>query len=452
MGESVYPVLLAGGVGTRLWPLSRELYPKQLLKLIDDESLIQSTARRLLEGIDPDKIHVVCGAEHLDQITIHLKHIGLDPDGKILPEPCGRNTAPAILLATLKILMTEPDAVICVFPADHIIRSVDSFHSKLKEAIEIANHGFIVTFGIQPDYPETGYGYIEGGKPIGNGAFQVRRFVEKPRLQKAKIFMESGNFYWNSGMFVFKASVAVSEFKKHAGPLYTDLAAIMQNYPDINADKYATLDKISFDHAVMEKTDKAAVLPSDFGWSDIGSWKSLYDFLPKDSHGNAIEGDVIAKETENCLIVGRDRLIAANALKNLAVVETSDSVFVSDLNKSKEVRSIVEELKMSKRQESRQHPRVFYSWGLVTTLCECEDYQICRINVRQGFKTEISCGLKKMSHLSVLAGEGRIQRAGAVETVSKGQSIRLNPGEVISIHNKKNLPLEVLHVQTSLNA
>ena len=300
--SNIYSVLLAGGSGTRLWPVSREMYPKQFVKFSGDDSLIQNTIKRLTAVLDQEKVRIVCGVDHLHETARQMEEIGIHAGGKIISEPCGRNTAPAILLAMLLILQQEQDAVLCVFPADHVIRDMDTFHAKLKSAIKLAEMGYIVTFGITPHYPETGYGYIEGAAELPEQAKAVKRFVEKPDLKTAQHYLESGNFYWNSGMFAFKASVMLDELKAHHPELLFKMQQLDLTQDALSRDAYEQVPNISIDYAIMEKTEKGAVLPSDFDWSDIGSWKSLYDFLPKEAGGNVLMGDVVTDNTAGCLI------------------------------------------------------------------------------------------------------------------------------------------------------
>ncbi|MCP4367736.1 MAG: mannose-1-phosphate guanylyltransferase/mannose-6-phosphate isomerase [Deltaproteobacteria bacterium] len=350
-GLNVYPVLLAGGIGSRMWPVSRELSPKQLIKFTGEDSFLQSAIKRLAPALDTEKVRIVCGDKHFDETVRQIEEIGVRPAGKIITEPCGRNTAPAILLAVLNIIKDEKDAILSIFPADHIIRDIDIFHRKLKSAILLADKGYIVTFGIMPNYPETGYGYIEGGKNISDGALTIKRFVEKPDIKTAKEYIKAGNFFWNSGMFTFRASVILDEFKVFAPELVKRMNHLVLSQEKVAKNDYEKLTSISIDYAVMEKTDKGAVLPSDFGWSDIGSWKALYDFLEKDADNNVIKGDVIAKKTRNCLIIGKERLVTANCLENMVVVETSDSILISNMNNTQDIKTIVTELKEKKRKE-----------------------------------------------------------------------------------------------------
>ena len=370
LGESVYPVLLAGGTGTRLWPVSRELFPKQLVRFIGEESLVQSTIKRLAPVFDADSLRIVCGTQHVHEIARHMEEIGWRPEGKILPEPCGRNTAPAILLSVLDILANDGEAVLCIFPADHVIGNVEAFHQSVVSAVELARLGYVVTFGMRPHYPETGYGYIEGADAVNEKARHIRRFVEKPDRETAEKYLKTGDFFWNSGMFVFQASVILDEFKRHQPELLRKMEEMLAAGDPPSRQAYEELPAISIDYAVMEKTEKGVVLPADFGWSDIGSWKSLYDFLPKDKDNNVIDGDVITKNTRNSLIIGRDRLIATNGLDNAAIIETPDSVFVSALNSSRDVKTIVSELKEKGREEYYRHRTVYHDRGGTTARAE----------------------------------------------------------------------------------
>lgn len=347
----VYSVLLAGGVGSRLWPVSREFSPKQLIKFIGEDSLLQSAIKRLSPVLDTENVRIVCGENHFNETARQIEEIGISPAGKIITEPCGRNTAPAILLAVMNILKDEKDAILCIFPADHIIRDIENFHRNLNSAILLAEKGYIVTFGIMPNYPETGYGYIEGEKDISHSALTLKRFVEKPDIKTATEYIKAGNFFWNSGMFTFRASVILEEFKVFQPELIKKMTHLVMSKEKVAKTDYETLTNISIDYAIMEKTDRGAVLPSDFGWSDIGSWKALYDFLEKDDNNNVIKGDVIVKKTKNCLIIGNERLVTANGLENMVVVETSDSILISDMSNTQDVKRIVTEIKEKKRKE-----------------------------------------------------------------------------------------------------
>ena len=450
--SSVYAVLLAGGTGTRLWPVSRELYPKQLVKFIGADSLVQSTIKRLKPVLDTENIRIVCGEEHFHETVRHMVEIGVQAKGKIICEPCGRNTAPAILLAILNILKIDSDAVLCVFPADHVIKDVKSFHRKLKTAINLAEAGYIVTFGIKPHYPETGYGYIEGSKKIFDEALTIKRFVEKPDKATAKKYVEAGNFYWNSGMFTFKASVMLDEFKTFQPELLKKMEELVSTKDQairdqIIKERYQELPDVAFDYAIMEKTEKGVVLPSDFGWSDIGSWKSLYDFLPKDENNNVIDGDVIAKDTKNCFIMGHERLIATNHIDNMVVVETPDSVFVSDIVNSRNVKSIVAQLKEKGRKEYHEHKTVHHPWGILTVLEEQDDYIVAKLIVYPGSTFQIKVDGSMFKHLIVIKGRAKIKSARQTLLLNKGESTVISKNDPAELENPGNEPLFIIQVR-----
>jgi len=446
---NVYAVLLAGGAGTRLWPVSRKLYPKQLVKFIGKDSLVQSTIKRLSPVLDTERIRIVCGKEHFHETAMHMAEIGVRPEEKIICEPCGRNTAPAILLAVFNILKSKQDPVLCVFPADHVIRNVESFHNKLNSAVRLAEKGYIVTFGIKPNYPETGYGYVEGVGEIFDGALAIKRFVEKPDAETAKKYVKAGNFFWNSGMFAFMGSVMMEEFRKYQPELLKIMKDIISKDKPITVDEYKRLPDISIDYAIMEKTDKGVVLPSDFGWSDIGSWKSLYDFLPKDKDNNIIDGDVIAKDTKNCFIMSRDRLIAANHLNKIVVVETPDAVFVSDIDNSRDVKSIVNQLKGKGRKEYKNHNTVRHPWGSSTVLEHEDDVKVERLVIYSDSNLQLKVDGSVLQHLIVIKGRAEIISDRQTEFLSKGDSKIISGNESVKIYNPGKQPVCIIKVNIS---
>jgi mannose-1-phosphate guanylyltransferase/mannose-6-phosphate isomerase len=447
LGLTVYPILLAGGTGTRLWPVSRELYPKQLVKFIGEHSLLQETIKRLPPVLDIKNVKVVCGEQHFHETAKHIENLGLKPEGKLICEPNGRNTAPAILLALLHLLAVEKDAVLCIFPADHVIKNLDGFHDRLKAAIKLANDGYVVTFGIKPHYPETGYGYVEGETKMSHGALTLKRFVEKPDLPTAEKYIKAGNFFWNSGMFAFKASVILSEFKTYQPELLAKMKTIFTVDKPIARQDYDQLTDISIDYAIMEKTAKGVVLPSDFGWSDIGSWKSLYDFLEKDADNNVIDGDVIAQNTRNCLILGHDRLIAANHLRDMVVVETPDSIFVSDLEHSRDVKSIVTELKKQQRQEHQQHRSVHHPWGISKLLEHKDNYTATELTVYPRSALGLPAQTNTTYHLFVLKGQAKFITGSEDKTLRSGEAITWRAEEQARIENAAKSELSLIQVE-----
>ena len=442
----VYPILLAGGSGTRLWPISRELYPKQLVKFIGEDSLLQNTIKRLLPLLNTQNVKVVCGETHFVETAKHIEDLGLKPESQLICEPSSRNTAPAILLALLHVLAGEKDAVLCIFPADHVIKNLDEFHSRLKAAIELAGDGYLVTFGIRPHYPETGYGYVEGGKRAPHGALVIKRFVEKPDPATAKKFIAAGNFFWNSGMFAFKASVILSEFQMHRPDMLKKMRAIFTVGKPLARKDYDKLSDVSIDYAIMEKTAKGVVLPSDFGWSDIGSWKSLYDFLPKDANKNVITGDVLVENTENCFILSQQRLIAVNHLKNLVVVETPDSIFVSDMTHSRDVKSIVSHLKQEGRSEYHQHRTVIFNWGSRTLLEDQGSFKTTRLVLHPGARTAIDSARQSSHYLLVLRGRARVTANQQSQILGPGQSASFTGRLSIGIENATDRRLTLMHI------
>jgi mannose-1-phosphate guanylyltransferase / mannose-6-phosphate isomerase len=444
--SNVYAILLAGGTGTRLWPVSRQLYPKQLVKFIGDDSLVQSTIKRLSPVVDTGNVRIVCGEQHFHETARHIQGIGLQADGKIICEPSGRNTAPAILLAVLHTLIVEKDAVLCVFPADHVIGNIERFHERLKAAIRLADQGHIVTFGITPHYAETGYGYVEGADVISEGALRVKRFVEKPDRKTAQQYIKAGNFFWNSGMFAFKASVIMDEFRAWQPDLLEQMNAIFDPERLITKAQYDRLPDISIDYAVMEKTKRGVVLPSDFGWSDIGSWKSLYDFLPKDANLNVIDGDVIANNTQGCFILGRDRLIAVNHLEDTVVIETPDSIFVSDIDHSRDVKSIVTRLKEKGRKEYHQHRTVHYPWGSRTWLEQKDDFTVARLMIYSASTLQTDMDAPVALHLVVVKGAARVTAAGGPHNLNQGMSIVVTEKGPVSVENTGDQPVYLIQV------
>jgi mannose-1-phosphate guanylyltransferase/mannose-6-phosphate isomerase len=445
-GLPVYPVLLAGGSGTRLWPVSRELYPKQLARLIGRESLIQSTLRRLVPPFTAENVRVVCGEQHLHEVARHMADVGIPPHGRIISEPVGRNTAPAILLACLQIRADTKDAVLGIFPADHVIGDVPAFHAKLAAAADLAAQGRIVTFGVRPHYPETGYGYVEAGAAVPGGALSIRRFVEKPDADTARRYLAAGNFFWNSGMFAFRASVILDEFRAHQPRLLEALQRLWVPGQPLRREDYQDLPDISIDCAVMEKTDKGVVVPSDFGWSDIGSWKSLYDFLPKDADGNVLDGDVIAQETRNCFVMAYERLIATNRLQNLVVVETPDSIFVSDIHTSRDVKSIVAELKQRGRTEHHQHRTLHFPWGTRTLLEEADGHRTSRLVIYPRASASLDVPAGAAVHLFVLGGSAKLRAGRRRRRMSAGEAVTLPAGSPIHVENPLDERLQMVQI------
>ncbi|MGD8294105.1 MAG: sugar phosphate nucleotidyltransferase, partial [Desulfobacterales bacterium] len=348
--------------------------------------------------------------------------------------------------AVMYILAERKDAVLCVFPADHVIGNIERFHENLGAAIRLADQGYIVTFGITPHYAETGYGYVEGDIAVAEGALGVKRFVEKPDRKTAEKYIQAGNFYWNSGMFAFKASVIMDDFRSWQPDLLDKMQAIFRPGKSIDKEDYDRLPDISIDYAVMEKTTRGVVLPSDFGWSDIGSWKSLYDFLPKDNDLNVIDGDVIANDTRGCFILGGDRLIAVNHLKDSVVVETPDSIFVSDIDHSRDVKSIVARLKEKGRKEYHQHRTIHYPWGSQTWLEQKQDFTVARLKIYPNSSLQVDLKASKAMHLIAVKGTILVGVNGRALTLNSGMPFTITEKGRVRVENKGDQAVILIQV------
>jgi len=441
-----FPVLLAGGSGTRLWPISRNQAPKQLAEFGGERSLIQNTIQRLHPTLCLDNVRVVCGETHCDDSSEHLAAIGLKTENKIISEPVGRNTAPAILLAVLKILDQAclQDALFFILPADHVIKDVPRFHEKIVKAVDLANKGYLVTFGIQPDYPETGYGYIEGKKVLPGGELSIARFVEKPDMKTAKTYIKAGNFFWNSGMFAFRASTILNEFKELEPDMLEKMTAIVKKGDPISFEAYQDLQSISFDVAIMEKTSKGMVLPSDFGWSDIGTWNSLYVSMPKNGNGNVIAGDVIANNTQNSLIIAKSRLLAVNDISDTAIVETADAVFVSKLETSRNVKDIVSMLKQQNRRECQKHLQETYAWGMIQYLEKTDTLMVVKLLIKPRATYGMAPYPSGRLHICLTSGKARIYHDKAQHELQAGYSLSLDAQSEVEIRNVRDDALSAI--------
>ena len=437
---TIFPVLLAGGSGTRLWPLSRTQVPKQLVGFGSQLSLLQETIQRLSPALNTDNMLVVCGEDHRLNTDDHLTALGITPQNKTIGEPVGRNTAPAILLAVLKILAETKlnDGIFFIFPADHVIRDIKLFHHRITQATRLAQKGKLVTFGIQPEYPETGYGYIQGGESVTDGGLKIKRFVEKPDLKTAQSYIDAGNFYWNSGMFAFSATTILKEYRQHQSKMVTQMEAIVKKGDPIALTDYKRLDNLAFDVAIMEKTTKGVVLPSDFGWSDIGSWKSLYQYLPKDHNGNALVGDVHCQNVQNSMLLSKNRLVAANDIADIVLVETPDAIFVSNLETSRDVKKIVSNLKEKDRPEHRVHILETHAWGSVKILEKSTDATVVRITIKPGKTYVCHPAPKGRVYINILAGDCRLGCVQADRLVNAGDSVSLDIQSEYLIENKSD--------------
>ncbi len=445
----IQPVILAGGTGSRLWPLSRELYPKQLLQLIDETSLLQTTVLRVsqLDEVLPPLL--VVGEEHRFITHRQIKSLGLGVDCNILLEPIGRNTAPAVCGA-VEYCASELDenTILLVLPADHLILRKDDFQAAVEKAVGLAVEGKIVTFGIEPQHPETGYGYIEQGD-----GDSVQSFCEKPDLETAKAYIEQGNYFWNSGMFAFSIKTFREEMERFAPEIVTCMRESVllgnrdENFFRLDEAAMTRCPSDSLDYALMEKTSCAAVVAADLDWSDIGSWHALWEVSHKDDNGNVALGDVLMEDTKNCLVRSEDTLVATVGLEDTLVVETSDAVLVAPLSRSQDVKKIVTRLKKSSRDEFKLHRTVHRPWGSYTVLEQHERYQIKRITVSPGSKLSLQMHHHRHEHWVVVSGTARITNGDKVFLLYENQSTYIPAGERHRLENPGVMDLELIEVQ-----
>ncbi len=453
----ILPIIMAGGTGSRLWPMSRELYPKQFLTLHGSKSMLQSTVARLdgLVAYDP---LVICNEEHRFLVAEQLRQINHLARNIIL-EPVGRNTAPAIALAALKAVATGEDPLLLVLAADHVIADVPAFHHAISLAIPHADAGKLVTFGIVPAGPETGYGYIQRGQAIdktNDGAFAVLRFVEKPVLATAEEYITTGEYYWNSGMFMFRAKQYLAEL----GKFRPDILAACElafSAPEQDAEQdFIRIDKAAFiacpddsvDYAVMEKTDAAVVVPLDAGWSDVGSWSALWEVNNKDTDNNALTGDVFLHNTHNCYINTDDKLVAAIGVDNLVIVNTKDAVLIVDKAKVQDVKKVVEYLKLNARSEYRRHRESYSPWGRTDIVVNEDRYNVNRITVKPGGRFSLQMHHHHAEHWVVLSGTGKVTLDDKSYLITENQSTFIPIGSVHMLENPGKIPLELLEIQS----
>lgn len=448
----VIPVILCGGAGTRLWPLSRELYPKQLLALVDDYSLLQNTVTRCAGHPDVTAPMLVCNEEHRFLVAEQLREIEVEAS-RIILEPEGRNTAPAVALAAHEAMKTDDDVILVVLPSDHVIHKTTLFLEALTTAIDLAKDDALVTFGVVPDKPETGYGYIKKGMATG-AAFKVDKFVEKPDVATASDFLQSGLYCWNSGMFVFKASAYLKELAAQTPRIAEAMAKATANasadldFTRVNAEAFKSSPSDSIDYAVMEHTADALVVPLDAGWSDIGSWDALWQISEKDEHNNTLVGDAVVHDVEGSLVWSESRLVSVVGLKDVIVVETADAVMVASQDQAQDVKSIVNHLKGSGRIERTFHQKVYRPWGYYEGLDAGPAFQVKRLGVNPGASLSLQLHHHRAEHWVVVSG---------VATVTVGEKVfDLNPNEscyipLETLHRLQNLteePLEIIEVQS----
>jgi len=445
------PIILSGGSGTRLWPLSRKMYPKQFLSLLHDETMLQKTLSRL-DGLAHAAPIIVCNDEHRFIVAEQARQIELETLSIIL-EPFGRNTAPAIAVAAIHALAQEQDPLLLVLSADHEITDEAAFRDSVSKASALAEAGKLVTFGIVPTQAATGYGYIRRGATEGEG-FSVSEFVEKPDLPTAETYLASGDYYWNSGMFMFRAGTYLAELEKYNPEMVAHCRRAATNMQDdigflrLDSDAFGACEADSIDYAVMEKTGLACVVPMDAGWSDIGSWSSLWEQGKKDSSGNSTHGDVMTTDTEGSFVHAESRLVSTVGVRDLVIVETQDAVLVADKSKAQEVKQIVEQLKSEQREEENFHRIVYRPWGSFDSVDEGEGYKVKRISVKPGARLSKQMHHHRAEHWVVVRGTARVFRNDEIFDLHENESVFIPLGATHYLENPGNEPLDIIEVQS----
>lgn len=446
------PVIMAGGSGSRLWPLSRTLYPKQFLSLTSSSTMLQETVNRL-DGIEHEAPFFICNEEHRFIVAEQLRQNNSVHSGIIL-EPVGRNTAPAIALAALNSVKKDQDPLLLVLAADHVIQNQAAFINSVKQAIPQAESGKLVTFGIVPTVPETGYGYINKGKAVASEAFEVVKFVEKPDLDTAKEYLRSGEYLWNSGMFLFKASRYLEELDKHYPEILKACELAMEGAHDdldfirLDEASFAACPDESIDYAVMEKTEDAVVVPMDADWSDVGSFSALWEVNDKDDNGNATRGDVLTEQTSNSFIYSQNKLVSTVGVDNLVIIETKDAVLVADKGKVQDVKAIVNQLKSLNRSECLQHREVYRPWGSHDEIAEGDRFQVKHLTVKPGERTATQLHYHRAEHWVVVSGTAKVTNGDKTYLLGENQSTFIPIGTAHSIENPGKVALELIEVRS----
>lgn len=442
----MYGIILAGGSGSRLWPLSRELYPKQLLNLNSDRSLLQATFERLANFMPTENILSITNTKHISNVRMQLSE--LSDKVSLLSEPVSKNTAPAIALATKFITQTsKKDPVIIVVPSDHLIENQDKFISTVKKGEKLAQEGYIVTFGIKPNYPETGYGYINTAESLHEG-FKVKEFVEKPDEQTAKKYLQAGTYYWNSGIFMFKASVLLNAVEN----LAPDIAKISKEIDFTNSSEipFISFDKmpnISIDYAIMEKADKIALVELESDWNDLGSWKAIYDVSPKDKDGNVFVGHVLDKDSKNSFVYSSSKLVATIGLEDTVIVETEDAILACKKDQTQDVKWIYNELKQQNDDTHLVHKTVYRPWGFYTVIAQGKGFITKIIHVNQGQKLSVQSHNHRSEHWVVLSGNALVKLNSTESVLKPGHSIDIPVKAIHSLQNPYDEDLEIIEVQ-----
>ncbi|WP_022950586.1 mannose-1-phosphate guanylyltransferase/mannose-6-phosphate isomerase [Leucothrix mucor] len=443
------PIVLSGGSGTRLWPFSRKGFPKQFLSFIGEDTLLQSTLLRLPVGLEPI---IVCNEQHRFIVAEQLLEKNIKHKG-ILLEPVGRNTAPAVAIAAMHAMETSPDELLLVLAADHAIENEGAFHKALDSAVKSAEAGNLVTFGVTATSPHTGFGYIKAGNPL-DGGYHVDGFVEKPDIETANDYIDSGQYYWNSGMFVFRASVYLDELKRHRPDVYEacenafDSKSADLDFIRLSTTAFELCPDVSIDYAVMERTDKAVVVPLDAGWNDIGSWSAIWDISEKDAEDNVCHGDIIVQDSKRNLLFSEERLVTVVGVDDLVVVETKDAVLVANKESVQDVKKIVSQLKDSQRPEAEWHRVVYRPWGCYDSIDSDERFQVKRITVKPGATLSLQKHHHRAEHWIVVSGTAEVTCDDKVFLLTENQSTYIPLGSMHRLSNPGKLPLQLIEVQS----
>jgi len=449
----IIPVILSGGSGTRLWPLSRRQYPKQYLPLVSDNTMLQETILRL-KGLDnlADPI-IICNTDHRFLVAEQCQQIDIT-NPTILLEPIGRNTAPAIAAAALQAQKISEDSILLVLSADHVIKDVDEFHKAIDIAFKQAQKGRLVTFGIVPTEANTGYGYIKSAINETGGAYQVEEFVEKPDAKTAKSYLEKGNYLWNSGMFMFQANTLIDELTTHSHDIVKSVSNSVKNatkdldFIRLEEKAFASSPSDSIDYALMEKSNNVVVVPLDAQWNDIGSWSALYDIGTKDARGNVIQGDVFTEETNNTYINASHHMVATIGVEDLVIVDTPNATLISTKDQAHKVKKIVEQLQQTNRKEHSFHRKVYRPWGWYDAIEIGINFQVKRLHVNPGAKLSLQKHQKRAEHWVVVSGTATATNGEEVLTLTEGDSTHIPIGTIHGLENKTNEQLEIIEVQS----